>query len=266
VLPVDVNASEDGCESIDGGRAIRLGLRLLRGLSEGERAAILAARAGEAPFASLVDFCARVTPEIRRDRLEELILAGAFDSLHGAERRRGLLLKLDDSLGLARELRAQGVQGEQRALTLTARVAEVATPCADGIAEFSPWRRLAWEWRLTGVCAQVHPFALLRPRLAARGVLSVVEARECKEGEQVTVAGLNLRPHRPPTKSGAVVLYTEVEDETSHPLQVICLGDALDRCTATILLSPAVLAEGIVERRRGIALRLESVRPLRLSV
>ncbi len=266
VLPVDVNASEDGCESVDGGTAIRLGLRLLRGLSEGERAAILASRTADVPFASLLDFCARVTPEIRRDRLEELILAGTFDSLHGAERRRGLILQLDDTLGLARELRVQQVQGGQRALRLTARAAEVTTPYVEGIAEFSSWRRLAWEWRLTGVCAQVHPFALLRPRLAARGVLSVAEVRECEEGERITVAGLNLRPHRPPTKSGQTVLFSELEDETSHPLQVVCLGEALDRCTATLLLSPAVLAEGTVERRRGVALQIESVRPLRLPV
>lgn len=265
VLPVDVNDSEDGCESIDGGKAIRLGLRLLRGLSDNERAAVFAARS-EVPFISLVDFCARVMPEIRRDRMEELILAGAFDCLHGAERRRGLLLKLDDTLGLARELRAQQGQSNQQVLQLVVQTSEVATPCAEGITEFSPWRRLAWEWRLTGVCAQVHPFVFLRSRLAARGVMSVAEVRECEEGERITVAGLNLRPHRPPTRSGQTVLFTEVEDETSYPLQVICFGEALDQCTAAILLSPAVIAEGIVERRRGMAIRLESVRPIRLSL
>lgn len=116
------------------------------------------------------------------------------------------------------------------------------------------------------MCAQVHPFAFLRPRLIARGILSVAEARECADGGRVTVAGLNLRPHRPPTKSGQTVLFTELEDETSQPMQVVCLGEALDRCTGTILLSPAVIAEGTVERKRGVTLRLESVQPLRLSL
>lgn len=264
VLPVDVNASKDGCESIDGGKSIRLGLRLLRGLSDAERTAILSAR-GDYPFVSLVDFCVRVFPEIRRDRLEELILIGAFDSLYGADRRRGLLLRLDDTLGLAREIRAGTEQNEQTMLDLVTRIAEVETPCAEGIAMFGPWRRLAWEWKLTGVCAEVHPFAYLRPRLTMQGILTVAQARECEEGERVTVAGLNLRPHRPPTKSGQTVLFTELEDETDYPLQVVCIGEALDRCTSVILLSRAVVAEGVIERKRGsIALKLETVKPLHL--
>ena len=79
------------------------------------------------------------------------------------------------------------------------------------------------------------------------------------------MAGLNLRPHRPPTKSGQTVLFTELEDETDYPLQVVCLGEALDRCTSVILLSRAVIAEGVIERtRRSVALKLKTVKPLPL--
>ena len=263
VLPVCVNESMDECESVDGGKAIRLGLRLVRGLGEAERAAIVSAR-GDVPFCSLVDFCVRVTPDLRRDRLEELVLAGAFDRLEGV-RRRGLLLRLDDTLGLAREMRAQFRADLQERFDLIGQdVADLVTPCAD-VKEYSAWRRLLWTWRLTGVCAEVHPMVFLREQLCARGVSTVAEVRNAEDGQHICVAGLNLRPHRPPTKSGAVVLFSELEDETSHPLQLVCMGDeTLSRCTATLLMSPAVMVEGTMERKRGIAVRVNTVRPLRL--
>lgn len=134
--------------------------------------------------------------------------------------------------------------------------------CAEGVAEWGPWKRLLWTWRLTGV----HPFAFLREKLAIRGVLTVAEARDSADGTAVPVAGLNLRPHRPPTRSGAVVLLPELEDETSHPLALVCLGDeVLDRCTAPLLLSPAVLVDGVVERQQGsLSVRVHFVRPLLL--
>src|SRR5262245_21523739 len=79
---------------------IRLGLRLVAGLSEEDIKAIEAARE-ERPFESLLDFCIRVP--LHRDTLENLILAGAFDSLH--EHRRGLLWRLDETLSLANTYR-----------------------------------------------------------------------------------------------------------------------------------------------------------------
>src|SRR5438874_1786725 len=80
--------------------AIRLGLRLVANLSEDDIKAIESARA-ERPFDSLLDFCIRVP--LSRDKVENLILCGAFDSLH--EHRRGLLWRLDETLSLANTYR-----------------------------------------------------------------------------------------------------------------------------------------------------------------
>src|SRR5258708_6553663 len=80
--------------------AIRLGFRLVAGLSEDDIKAIEAARA-ERPFESLLDFCIRVP--LTRDKVENLILCGAFDSLH--EHHRGLLWRLDETLSLSNTYR-----------------------------------------------------------------------------------------------------------------------------------------------------------------
>ncbi len=257
-LSVDINASEDKCYA-DKESNLRLGLRTIERLGEADRQTILSVRAAGGAFRSLLDFCVRVV--LRRDRLENLILAGAFDSLH--PHRRGLLLRLDETLTLAVAHRAEMSHSGQGALAFGAWHT-IPTPCATDIADFSEWERFHWTWRITGICADTHPLALYRERLAHKGILSVEEACAQPTGTRVTVAGLNIRPHRPPTRSGKPILFTTVEDETDI-LQVVCFDEALETTTAVFLLSAAVIVRGTMERRGGGAsLLVEQAIPLRL--
>lgn len=92
------------------------------------------------------------------------------------------------------------------------------------------------------------------------------EAEQQKHGARVTVAGINIRLYRPPTRSGRSVLFSTIEDEFGF-VQVVCVGDALEACTPVFLLSPVVIVRGVIERRgTGVSLRVERVKPLHLSV
>lgn len=260
ILPVDINQSEDKCvpcrHTGGAGPAIRLGLRLVSGLRKEDIEGILKERAHR-PFTSLLDLCVRVP--LHRDCLENLILCGALDGLH--PHRRGLLWRLDDTIGLAASYRAaagglpMGFGPET----------EASTPVAGEIEDFSPWEKFVWTWRITGVCAETHVLALLRSRLTQRSILTVREALGAEHGAKVKVAGLNVRPHRPPTVSGNPVLFTLIEDETGM-LQAAVFGEALDEGTPVLLTSPAVVAAGRVQRRgAGVSLQVEGVAPLRMA-
>ena len=104
-----------------------------------------------------------------------------------------------------------------------------------------------------------------RGEVRARGVLTVAEALERADGEEVTVTGLNIRPHRPPTRSGRRVLFTTVEDETGI-LQLVCADPNVQAaCTTTILLAPAVTVTGRIERKargKGVSLILRDAHGL----
>lgn len=264
ILPVDINESCDKCVA-DDPATIRLGFRIVAGISERDIEDILQARR-DRPYRSLLDFCARVA--LPQDVLENLILCGAFDRLH--EHRRGLLWRLDETLGMARAYRSDAVE-ERRRISGAATPGYVLqrlplgdpaaypTPTAWDIADFSPWDKFVWTWRITGVCAECHAMAYMRDQLDQDEVLRVCDVQRLKPGIRVRVAGINVRPHRPPTRSGEPVLFSQIEDETGL-LPVTVVGEAIVNCTATFLTSPAVLAEGIVERRgRGASLRIEKV-------
>lgn len=256
--PAEINASEKSCTPRSGeDESIRLGFALAAGMRDQDIEAILAARR-EGPFRSLLDFCIRVA--IPRDCLENLILCGAFDLLH--EHRRGLLWRLDETLAKARALRQEGTDSSQR---LDVRFAgDGDTPVAWEVDDLSEWDKLMWEWRIMGVTSSCHPFAHLREYLDRRGIVSAYEAMQQRSGARVAVAGLNVRPHRPPSKKGGRHLFTTLEDESAY-LQLSFFGAAVDQCLATVLLSPVFVVTGMIQRRTlGAYMLVDSARPLSL--
>jgi len=256
VLPIEINASGDKCHAPDP-QTIRLGLRLVTGMGERDIGAIVRAREA-GPFRSLLDFCSRAV--LTQDVIENLVLCGAFDLLH--EHRRGILWRLGETLHTALSYRRSS-PSDQPGLPMGGPQT-LATPTAWDIADFTPWDKFVWTWRITGVCAECHAMAYMRDWLDAHGIVRVRDAQEMKPRTRIRVAGLNVCPHRPPTRSGEPVLFSQIEDETGL-LQVTVAGDAISTCTAGFLTSPAVLAEGLLQRRgRGAVLQVESVAPLAL--
>ncbi|MGC4045055.1 MAG: hypothetical protein QM758_14790 [Armatimonas sp.] len=169
ILPVDINSSDDK-NLADAEGQMRLGLRLIAKLGEADRTTIIEEANKNGSYRSLLDFCVRVV--LKRDRLENLILSGAFDSLH--PHRRGLLLRLDETLMLAAAYRAEVTATGQKALSFGSWQ-EHLTPCATDIKDFSIWERFLWTYRITGVCADAHPLSFFRNKIADRGILTVRE-------------------------------------------------------------------------------------------
>jgi error-prone DNA polymerase len=171
VLPPDINESGSNYSAGDGW--LRVGLKQVKGISEQELKAIEAARAN-GPFSSLGDFLARVP--VQSDTAEALVLAGAFDSIH--PNRRALLGRLQDHLS-----------GQGR-LPL-----ETSPPPVE---DFSPAEKALHEWDILGFALTCHPMKLLRPKLRKLGAVEIQNAKRYRQGRRAKIAGLSIRPHRPP--------------------------------------------------------------------
>ncbi|MDQ7794717.1 MAG: DNA polymerase III subunit alpha [bacterium] len=239
ILPLDINASgpDFTVEEMGGKRGIRVSLARVKGMGPEPLAAILAARE-EAPFRSLDDFRRRV--RIDRDLLENLVLAGAFDRIHANRRRLVWELGRPCGAGMFREEAAPGVddyrEEEKYLLEL-------------GILSFSPGG---------------HLMDFLRAGLRRAGYLTTAEARRLPAGRAVRVAGLPVRPHRPPTRSGRTVVFLTLEDECGL-LDVTIFERAYQRYGALLFggESGPLGFEGRVERRgRGVSLTAWEVRSL----
>ncbi|MDB6452517.1 error-prone DNA polymerase [Falsirhodobacter sp. 20TX0035] len=202
IRPVCVNASRWDCtlEPAGEGFAVRLGLRMVKGLANLHAAAIVLTR-GDAPFASLEDLWQRVegVPMAALHRIAE---ADAFRPALGLARREALWT-------------LKGLPDTDLPLFAAARrdsrpdIAEPAIalrPMPDG-------REVVEDYSHTGLSLRRHPVAFLREDLARRGLLPCAEAMATRSRRRwCEVAGLVLVRQRPGSAKG--VMFLTLEDES----------------------------------------------------
>ncbi|MEW6229968.1 MAG: OB-fold nucleic acid binding domain-containing protein, partial [Bacillota bacterium] len=244
ILPVDINKSCERFTVEDG--AIRVGLLRVRGMNEDLAARIVASR-GSSGYTSLEELCTRVP--VGRDILENLILCGAFDSIY--PNRRALLWEIPKALNRSGWASDYGLRNDGMARLLgepAAAVREGLSRTAGALPDFSEVEKFRREFYVLGLHPTRHPMEFYRNRLARSGVSTTAAAKQEDHGTLVRAAGLVIRPHRPPTRSGRTVVFFSLEDETGL-IDVTVFEDTYQRCGGVMFTSPVVLVEGRLERR-----------------
>jgi len=204
-------------------RAIRVGLRQVKGLAEKCARQLLAARL-ERPFASLEDAIRRA--QLREDEVERLAEAGAFETLLPGRRQ---------ALWRARAPRVSGLfEGK------TALEPEVRLPALHAA------ETLLLDYQHKRLSANDHPLCHLRKKLASQGVLSSSQLRERRRGELVSVAGVVICRQQPGTASG--VVFITLEDETGFA-NLILWRAVYEQFRLPARHSSILLAHGEVERQ-----------------
>ncbi len=209
------------------GPALRLGMRLVKGLRERAARAIERARA-KGPFRSLDDLARRTG--LGREALEKLAEANAFAAL-GLGRREAVF----DALARLGE--------EPPLFAALARASAGEEPVA--LPPLSELGGVAKDYATVGLTLARHPVAHVRDALDALGVVPAVDLLRVRDGERVTTAGLVICRQRPQTASG-IVFFT-IEDETANA-NLIVKPDVFEKFRRTARGSQFVLAAGKVER------------------
>jgi error-prone DNA polymerase len=231
VRPVDVAISAWDCtlERRDDGRpAVRLGLRMVKRLSQEGAERLLAARAAGA-FVDTADLAERAALD-RRD-LEALAAADALATLSGHRHRA-----------------VWQVSGVERALPLL----PAATAAQEGMPLLRAPREgqeIVADYFSTGLTLRRHPLALLRDALAKRGVIPNRELWEQPDGRSVTAAGLVITRQRPGSASG--VTFVTMEDETGY-VNLIVWKRVADEQRTALLESRLLLVRGKLQREGDV--------------
>ncbi len=223
ILPLDINQSEGYFAA--GERSIRVSLRQVKGMTGRALEKILSERVKQ-PFRSLFDFCRRCRPEVTRDLVENLILAGAFETL--CSNRRHLFWSLE-SIWRQTTVRRTGQVCSTQVFPLVPWTGpgETTTPrmpkdvigkegnwASPSLTDFSPLEKARYELEILGLSPCYHPMDLFRQWAKKQGFLTAAEVKKHRAGKPVVVCGLVIRPHRPPTRSGRTVVFLSLEDET----------------------------------------------------
>ncbi|MFB6368515.1 MAG: DNA polymerase III subunit alpha, partial [Gemmatimonadota bacterium] len=261
-----LSRSEEGETEPRAAPALRLGLRLVRGL--GSRAEEKLKRAREdGPFTSVEDVVRR--SGLGEPELRTLAEAGAFGSLWPG-RREALWELLRELRGDAGPLapRPRSGEGEDRQdardpgrATLPERGRDRERPPDEarsgrgdpegrrshsaGLPPLSRAERVRADYRTLGLSTEGHPMEFLRDRLRRDGVLSAEELARQPAGAEVAVAGIAIVRQRPKTARG--VMFVTLEDETGFANFVVT-PDLLEERHAVLARAPVLRLEGVVER------------------
>ncbi len=224
VLAIDAARSGWTCRWEE--RAVRLGLRFVKGLREEAGASIERAQA-QRPFVSVDDLARRAA--LRPGDLDLLAHAGAL-SCFGRTRREALWQ-------VAKVARRSGPLFEKE-----------ATDDPSPLPEMSPIEETRADYQTAEMTAGPHMLAHLRDGLRRRGVASAAELARRADGDRVTAAGAVIVRQRPGTAKGFVFLT--LEDETGM-LQAIVRPDLFRQQRAVVVGSGALVVEGRLQRQDG---------------
>ncbi len=229
VREIDANHSDWDCTLEDDGRAIRLGMRLAKGMRSADARSLREARDEGGPFESIDEAHHRAGVGV--PTLRVLARADGFRSM-GQDRQHALwaIQGLDD--------------GEAPLFDSVAR-ADAPIP----LPAIPVPIKVRYDYAATGLSLKAHPISFLRGRLDAMKVTparGLSDPRACPHGRRVVVAGLVLVRQRPGTASG-IVFYT-LEDETGIA-NLIVRPDVFERYRSVGKTSASLCAWGRVERQ-----------------
>jgi error-prone DNA polymerase len=247
VRPVDVNYSAWDCtlEAVPGvswplprqpdkrtwgrgGPAMRLGLRMVKGLNAEHAHRVVRCRSETGAFRSVEHFHATVGLPV--SAVAKLSEADAFASLALARRHA-----LWETLALP---------DERPSLTGVAESA-LAT-FAPTLPFMSEGDEIRADYGTVGLSLRGHPVGIVRAELARRKIVPAVELWQRRPGSWVKVAGLVLVRQRPGTASG--IVFMTLEDETGIA-NLIVRPAIYDRWRAAARHASLLQADGYVERQ-----------------
>jgi error-prone DNA polymerase len=230
ILPVDITASDYQCtleRDSHGHHAIRLGMRLIKGLQAEEAQRIVTAREEQA-FVSMAEVVRRAALSPRAIRA--LAMCGAFRTL--TEHRN---LAFWEALAVER-----------------AQLPLAAAPTAEESPALPPpseWEEMLRDYYQLGLSTGRHPLALLRPRLRSLGVLRRRDLEMIGSGSRVCVSGLVTHLQHPQTAKG--VVFASLEDETGIN-NIIFWPDVFAAERHNIIGTTLMIVFGELQNEKGV--------------
>ena len=230
VRPVDINQSGWDChlEPSRGKQpALRLGLRMVKGLSQeaGEKVVMIRSNAA---FRSLQDLAQRTA--LDQKALGALAAADALVSISGHRHRAYW-----EVAGIEEPTEVLGVAEFNEATPLLPKPGK--------------WQNTLADYASTGLTLGDHPLLQLRQTLSEKGMITAQQLANTPTGRRVKVAGLVINRQRPGTASG--VVFSTLEDETGQ-VNVVIWPKLVEKQRKTLLTSRLLIVIGEVQTESNV--------------
>ncbi len=217
-------------------RAVRLGFRQVKGLSETTIKERLVANRGS-DYTSIRDLWLR--SGLDKPDIERLADADAFNSI-GLSRREALWA-----------VRALDVKSAAERLPLFDQVShlDLQVEPQTKLPEMLQGEQVVEDYRYLSLSLKAHPVSFLRDELRSIGITRNVDLLKVANGAWVTIAGLVLVRQRPGSAKG--VIFMTLEDETGVANAIIW-PKAFEKYRAIVMGARLVKIRGKLQSQNGV--------------
>jgi error-prone DNA polymerase len=238
IRPVCVNASRWDCTLEPTGEenrfAVRLGMRMVRGLANGNATTLITARADQ-PYASIDDLWRRAGVPITA--LIQLAEADAF--------RPSLKLARREALWAIKALRDEPLPLFAAASVREAKTVPELREPAVALRPMTAGSEVVEDYGHVGLTLRRHPVSFLRGDLHRQRIVICAEAMQARDGRWLETAGLVLVRQMPGSAKG--VIFITIEDETGIANLVIW-PKLFERQRRVVLSARMIAVYGRIQR------------------
>lgn len=261
VLPPSVNESFSNFTVVDD-HTIRFGLSAIKGLGAATIESLNEVRKS-GRFVSIEDFLKRVPPAaLNKKSIEALAYSGAMDELG---ERRSIVESFEDMVRFAKAVQDEAAQGQ----TNIFGVMDEGEPPQQTfkLKQVKPAtliERLNWEKEFMGLYISSHPLKGLT-RYLAKKVNLISSLTKRNVGKPVKLGGLLTNSKKVFTKSGAYMLYGEVEDPTGR-IEMVVFPKTYSQFHDLFKEGQILVMEGRLDlRNNGLQFSVNSAKALSLD-
>ncbi len=242
IRPVCINRSRWDCTLERVGNtdrhAVRLGMRMVKGLAVADAARIVAARMNK-QFESVDDVWRR--SDVPTEALVQLAEADAFRPSLNLERR--------DALWAIKALRDEPLPLFAAAAEREAVVIPEQQEPEVELRQMTEGHNVVEDYGHVGLTLREHPLAFLRRDLQARNIITCAEAMNSCDSRWVYAAGLVLVRQKPGSAKG--VMFITIEDETG-PANVVVWPSLFEKRRRVVLGASMMAINGRIQREGDV--------------
>ena len=267
VLPPDINLSQSEFSAVFGEGEerdnlhghVRFGLSAIKGVGKSTIGEIIKERDAAGPFQSIFEFCERVSARIAgKATLEALIKCGAFDSVHGAEKRAAAFAAVDDAIS-AGQTAAEDRRAGQMNFFMAAD-AESREPVEHNerpLPSVAPWdlkQQLTYEKESLGFHVSGHPLDQHEHALRDYCTTTAAGFADLPQDSPVRIGGMLTRARivvvgKGESKGQKMAMIT-VQDKTAS-VEGVVFSSVFAQCAHVLQDDAVVILEGRADHRRG---------------
>lgn len=219
ILPPDINTGFTNFSVLD--NKIRYALSSIKTVGKSAIDAIVEERNKNGKFASITDFCKRATlKDLNKKGMENLIKAGAFDSLGGNRKQYMLSYKqINDSLEHNKKV---NIQGQLNLFELNNSNAELEIKDnLPDVEEYDLKTKLSIEKEVLGIYLSGHPLSEYQQELSKHITATSLDflddeddslTKKLVDGQSVSVGGMIVDKTIKFTRNNKIMAFIKIED------------------------------------------------------